>query len=336
MLRSATSPDAADMIRFVLRRALWAIPTLLIVTFLVFCAIRLGTDPVAAYTRLNPRATEETIQAYKDANGLNGSIIEQYLTWLGNFLTFNWGDSILGNRPVWPELKNAMANTLVLGITASVVGISIGLAIGIISALRPRTFFDTGATTAAFVGISIPPFISAVLLQMLFAITIPAWLPWLKLPVAGTYPPGQQGFDFVLRAKHLILPVTVVAIQTIAVYSRYMRASLLEVVNSEYLRTARAKGISERAILVKHALRNALIPIVTVAAIDIGALIGGLIVTERIFRTQGMGDYFLTAYENGDFPQLMPWTVFVVIGVILATLFADLLYAVLDPRIRLD
>ncbi|MGZ7023310.1 MAG: ABC transporter permease subunit, partial [Ilumatobacteraceae bacterium] len=119
-------------------------------------------------------------------------------------------------------------------------------------------------------------------------------------------------------------------------YSRYMRASLLEVVNSDYLRTARAKGISERRILVRHALRNALIPIVTVAAIDIGGIIGGLIITERIFENRGMGDFFLTAYENGDFPQLMPWMVFVVIGVIMANLLADVLYAVLDPRIRLD
>jgi peptide/nickel transport system permease protein len=324
------------VIRFVIRRLLWAIPTLLVITFLVFWAIRLGTDPVAAYTRLNPRATEETIQQYKDANGLNGSILQQYVAWLHNFVTFDWGGSIKGNRPVWPELKNAIANTLVLGICATVVGISIGLLIGIIAATRPRSVFDTGSTTAAFIGISIPPFISAVLLQMLFAITLPAWLPWLKLPVAGQYPPGHQGFDLVLRAKHLILPVTVVAIQTIAVYSRYMRASLLEVQNSDYLRTARAKGISERSILVKHALRNALIPIVTFAAIDVGAIIGGLIVTERIFRTSGMGDFFLTAYENGDFPQLMPWTVFVVLGVILANLVADTLYAVLDPRIRLD
>jgi peptide/nickel transport system permease protein len=326
----------APVIRFVVRRLLWAIPTLLVITFLVFWAIRLGTDPVASYTRLNPRATEETIQQYKDANGLNGTIIQQYVSWLHNFVTFDWGGSIKGNRPVWPELKNAIANTLVLGICASVVGITIGLLIGIIAAVRPRSVFDTGSTTAAFIGISIPPFISAVLLQMLFAITIPAWLPWLKLPVAGQYPPGHQGFDLLLRAKHLILPVTVVAIQTIAVYSRYMRASLLEVQNSDYLRTARAKGISERTILIKHALRNALIPIVTFAAIDVGAIIGGLIVTERIFRTSGMGDFFLTAYENGDFPQLMPWTVFVVLGVILANLVADTLYAVLDPRIRLD
>ena len=115
--------------------------------------------------------------------------------------------------------------------------------------------------------------------------------------------------------KHLILPVTVVAIQTIASYSRYMRASLLEVKNSEYLRTARSKGITERQVIVRHALRNALIPIVTVAALDIGAIIGGLIITEHIFEYQGMGDYFLTAFDNGDFPQLMPWMVLVVLSV---------------------
>jgi len=314
------------------------IPTLFVITFLVFVAIRIGTDPVQSYLRINPRASKAKIQQYKDKNGLNGSIVSQYFSWLHNFVTFNWGRSIKGSRPVWPELKAAMANTLVLGLIATGVGLVIGLSIGILSAMRPRSVFDEGATTVAFVGISIPPYVSAILLQLFFAITLTRWLGLKNpvLPTSGIYPPGHKGFDPVLRAKYLILPVTVVAIQIIAVYSRYMRASLLEVKNSDYLRTARAKGISEKRILVRHALRNALIPIVTVAAIDIGAIIGGLIITERIFQNKGMGDYFLTAYTNGDFPQLMPWMVFVVVGVILANLFADVLYAVLDPRIRLD
>ena len=326
------------MARFVSRRLLWTIPTLFIITFLVFIAIRIGTDPVQSYLRINPRASKAKIQQYKDKNGLNGSIVSQYFSWLHHFVTFNWGRSIKGNRPVWPELKAAMANTLVLGLLATAIGLVIGLAIGILSAMRPRSVFDEGATTAAFVGISIPPYVSAILLQLFFAITLTRWLGLSKpvLPTSGIYPPGHKGFDPVLRAKYLILPITVVAIQIIAVYSRYMRASLLEVKNSDYLRTARAKGISEKRILVRHALRNALIPIVTVAAIDIGAIIGGLIITERIFQNKGMGDFFLTAYTNGDFPQLMPWMVFVVLGVILANLLADVLYAVLDPRIRLD
>ena len=326
------------MARFVSRRLLWTIPTLFVITFLVFIAIRIGTDPVQSYLRINPRASKAKIQQYKDKNGLNGSIVSQYFSWLHHFVTFNWGRSIKGNRPVWPELKAAMANTLVLGLLATAIGLVIGLAIGILSAMRPRSVFDEGATTAAFVGISIPPYVSAILLQLFFAITLTRWLGLSKpvLPTSGIYPPAHKGFDPVLRAKYLILPITVVAIQIIAVYSRYMRASLLEVKNSDYLRTARAKGISEKRILVRHALRNALIPIVTVAAIDIGAIIGGLIITERIFQNKGMGDFFLTAYTNGDFPQLMPWMVFVVLGVILANLLADVLYAVLDPRIRLD
>ncbi len=326
------------MMRFAIRRLMWTVPTMFVITFLVFIAIRIGTDPVQSYLRLNPRASEAKVQQYKEVNGLTGTLVQQYFNWLQNFVTFNWGNSIKGSRPVWPELKQALVNTIVLGSIATFVGVTIGLVIGIISALRPRSFFDNATTTGAFVGISIPPYVSAILLQLFFAITLTRWLGLDKplLPTSGVYPPGHQGFDPVLRLKYLILPVTVVAIQIIAVYSRYMRATLLEVKNSEYLRTARAKGISDKRILVRHALRNALIPIVTVAAIDIGVIMGGLIITERIFENNGMGDFFLTAYENGDFPQLMPWMVFVVLGVILANLLADVLYAVLDPRIRLD
>jgi peptide/nickel transport system permease protein len=326
------------MIRFIGRRLLWTIPTLFLITFLVFIAIRVGTDPVQSYLRINPRASQAKIQQYKVVNGLTGNIVSQYFHWLNNFVTFNWGRSIKGSRPVWPELKAAIANTLVLGSLATVVGVFIGLSIGIFSAMRPRSLFDQASTTGAFVGISIPSYVSAILLQLFFAITLTRWLGLDRplLPTSGVYPAGHKGFDPLLRLKHMILPIVVVAIQIIAVYSRYMRASLLEVKNSDYLRTARAKGVSERRILVRHALRNALIPIVTVAAIDIGGIIGGLIITERIFENKGMGDFFLTAYQNGDFPQLMPWMVFVIVGVILANLLADVLYAVLDPRIRLD
>ena len=192
---------------------------------------RSGGRATSGSTR-GPRQAK--IQQYKEVNGLIGTPPEQYFHWLGHFVTGNWGNSIKGNRPVWPEMKNALANTLVLGIVATVVGVTIGLGIGILSALRPHSKFDTAATTGAFVGFSIPPFVSAVLLQLFFAVYITKWLGLDKpfLPTSGIYPPGHTGFDPVLRAKHLILPVTVVAIQTIAVYSRYMRASLLEVKNS--------------------------------------------------------------------------------------------------------
>ena len=199
------------MLRYTSRRLLWAIPTLLIITFLVFLALRAGTDPVASYLRVNPRATPAKIQQYKEVNGLIGSPPEQYFRWLDHFVTGNWGNSIKGNRPVWPEMKNALANTLVLGIAATVVGVTIGLGIGILAALRPYSKFDTAATTGAFVGFSIPPFVAAVILQLVFAVYMTKWLGLSKpfLPTSGVYPPGHTGFDPVLRAKHLILPVTV-------------------------------------------------------------------------------------------------------------------------------
>jgi peptide/nickel transport system permease protein len=320
---------------------LWAVPTMFIVTFVVFVALRLGTDPIASYAKLNPRASDAKIQEYIDKNGLwDGwrGYIRGYFHWLANFFSgpSEWSRSIKGNREVWPNLKNAAINSLRLGGIALVIGVTIGLAFGIFAALRPGGLRDTSVNTAAFVGLSIPTYVAAILLQLLFAVYWSKWFGESLLPTSGIYPPGHQGFDPVLMAKHMVLPVIVIVIQIVAVYSRYMRASLLEVLGSDYMRTARAKGISERRVLVKHAMRNALIPVVTIAAIDIGAIFSGLIITERIFAYPGMGDYFLTAYTNGDFPELMPWMVLIVVAVVVFNLLADLSYAWLDPRIRLD
>jgi peptide/nickel transport system permease protein len=324
--------------RFVLRRLLWAIPTLLLVTFLVYVAVRVGTDPLASYQRVNQRASDKKIQEYIEINGLYdgvGGYIRGYFKWLGQFLSGEWPRTIKGSREVWPRMKVAMVNSLRLGGIAVIVGVSIGLAIGVFAALRPGSLRDTSVNTAAFFGLSIPPYVSAVLLQLLFAVYWSQWFGDALLPTSGVYPTGHRGFDPWLMAKHMILPVTVVAIQIIATYARYMRASLLEVLSSDFMRTARAKGISERRILVRHALRNALIPVVTIAAIDVGAILGGLIITEAVFSYPGMGLFFLDAYAEGDFPQLMPWMVCVIVAVILFNLLADLSYAFLDPRIRL-
>jgi peptide/nickel transport system permease protein len=212
----------------------------------------------------------------------------------------------------------------------------VGLTLGVFAALKPGKLRDGVINTGAVVGYSIQPFVSAVLLQLFFAVQWSRWFGEPLFPTSGIYPPGQDGFDLYLLLKYMVLPVTVVAIQGIAIYTRYMRASLLEVLNSDYLRTARSKGISERRVLVKHALRNALIPIVTLAALDIGAIVGGLIISEGVFDYPGMGSFFLTAQANGDFPELMPWMVVITTSVLLFNLVADVLYAKLDPRISLD
>ena len=314
----------------------WAIPTLLLVTFLVYIALRLGTDPLQSYLRANPRATKVKIEQYKSVNGLSSNYVLGYFDWLKNFLTFNWPRSIKGSREVWPELKDSLVNTVRLGSLATFVGVVIGLLVGMFAALKPGSRRDVAVNTVAFLGISIPPYITAVLFQLLFAVYWSRWFGSTLFPTSGVYPPGHSGFDLFLMLKHMALPTIVVAIQVIAVYSRYMRSSLLDVLNSDFMRTARSKGISERQILFKHGVRNALIPVVTIAALDIGSIIGGLIITENIFAYPGMGMYFLSAFAAGDFPLLMPWMVIVVASTLMFNLLADVSYAFLDPRIRLD
>ena len=306
------------------------------VTFLVYIALRLGTDPLQSYLRANPRATKVKIEQYKAVNGLSSNYVLGYFDWLKNFLTFNWPRSIKGSREVWPELKDSLVNTVRLGSLATFVGVVIGLLVGMFAALKPGSRRDVAVNTVAFLGISIPPYITAVLFQLLFAVYWSRWFGSTLFPTSGVYPPGHSGFDLFLMLKHMALPTIVVAIQVIAVYSRYMRSSLLDVLNSDFMRTARSKGISERQILFKHGVRNALIPVVTIAALDIGSIIGGLIITENIFAYPGMGMYFLSAFAAGDFPLLMPWMVIVVASTLMFNLLADVSYAFLDPRIRLD
>ena len=324
------------MLRFAFRRLVWAVPTLLLVTFLVYIALRLGTDPLQSYLRTNPRASKEKIEQYKSVNGLSSNYVLGYFQWLKNFLTFNWPRSIKGSREVWPELKDAMANTIRLGTFATVVGVSIGLFVGMFAALKPGSRRDVAVNTGAFLGVSIPPYITAVLFQLVFAVYWSRWFGKTLFPTSGVYPPGHTGFNLVLMLKHMALPMMVVAIQVIATYSRYMRSSLLDVMNSDFMRTARSKGISERQVLLRHGVRNALIPVVTIAALDVGGIIGGLIISENIFAYPGMGLYFLDSFTNGDFPLLMPWMVLVVASTLMFNLVADVSYAFLDPRIRLD
>jgi peptide/nickel transport system permease protein len=323
------------VIRFIVRRMLWFFPTIVFVTFLVYITVRIGWDPVASYQRANPRASRAKLDEYRRVNGLyegTWGYFRGYGEWLKRFVQgpSHWSRSIKGRAEVWPPLRYAIFNTLRLGVISAGLGIIIGLVLGILAARKPGGPFDTVVNGSAFFLGAVPPFVSAVVLQLVFAVQL-GWLP-----PAGVYPPGHQGFDLFLMIKFLVLPVTVVAIQTISAYSRYMRASLLDVSSADYLRTARAKGLSETTILMRHGVRNALIPVVTVVAIDIGALLGGLIITENIFNYPGMGVYFLKSVNDGDFSRLMPYLVIVVAAVLLFNLLADLMYAYLDPRIRID
>jgi peptide/nickel transport system permease protein len=323
------------MLRFIVRRLLWFIPTVLFVTFLVYVAVRIGWDPVQTYVRANPRASDEQIARYREVNGLYdgfGGYVRGYFEWLWAFVQGpdSWPGSIKGGGEVYPTLRYSLFNTLRLAGTAATLGIGIGLFFGVVAGKRPGSWIDGLVNSIAFFVGSIPPFVSAIILQLAFAVQL-GWLP-----AAGIYPPGHQGFDPWLLSKHMVLPVFVVSIQVIGNYTRYMRASLLDVSSADYLRTARAKGLSERQVLRRHTIRNSLIPIATVVAIDIGAILGGLIITENIFNYPGMGVFFIDAANDGDFPRLMPFLVIITLSVLIFNLLADLSYAYLDPRIRLD
>jgi peptide/nickel transport system permease protein len=323
------------VLRFIVRRLLWFIPTIILVTFIVYLTVRIGWNPVASYKRANPRATTAKLEEYKRVNGLYDGFwgyLRGYGEWLKRFVQgpSHWSRSIKGRAEVWPPLRYAIFNTVRLAGIAAILGIVIGLSLGVLAARKPGGRFDTAVNSAAFFLGAIPPFVSGVVLQLVFAVQL-GWLP-----PGGVYPPGHEGFDLWLMIKYLILPVAVVAIQTISAYSRYMRASLLDVSSADYLRTARAKGLPERRILMRHGVRNALIPVVTVIAIDVGAVLGGLIITENIFNYPGMGVYFLKSVNDGDFSRLMPYLVIVVAAVLLFNLLADLAYAYLDPRIRIE
>ncbi len=323
------------MLGYAIRRLLFSIPVLLLSSVLVFAVVHATADP-AALMRSNPRVSQADIARVRHQLGLDKSGPEQYLSWLSHFLRGDWGRSLITGAPVGADIRHALLNSAILGAAGIGVSLIVGVAIGVFSALRQYSVFDNIATGGAFLGLSIPNFWFALMLQILFGLYLTRWLG-LGEPIlytAGMTSPGSTGFHPVDLLRHLVAPALVLAVQIVAVYSRYTRASMLEVLHADYLRTARAKGLKERRVIVRHALRNALIPLTTQVGIDVGAIAAGLIITEQIFQWPGMGMFFITAMKYGDYPQILPWLMITVAFVIVFNLAADILYAVLDPRIR--
>ena len=324
------------MIRYALRRLAAVLSILALISLFTFWAADSITNPTALIA-VNPRITAADRAAYVEALGLDLPFWQRYFAWLGNFVTGDLGTSLVQNgAEVWPLLRTALANTLVLLVVAVTLSLAIGIAVGTLGAVRRGSLLDYAATTTSFFGLSIPVFWLGLMLQLFFGLYFANWLgvtPPL-LPTAGLYSPGQVGFDLVDRARHLALPTMALSLQLVAVYSRYMRSSLLDALGAEYVRTAYAKGLSERAAVLRHGVRNALIPVTTQAALDIGLLVGGLIVTERVFQYPGMGVLFFDALHAGDYAVLLPVVMTVAVAVFVMNFAADLLYGVLDPRIR--
>lgn len=323
------------MLRFVIRRALFSIPVIVIASVLVFIVVKASTNPTAGLTS-NPRITPADIQRIRHSLGLDKSGYQQYTSWLSHFVRGDWGESLLSRRPVGKDIRDALWNSIQLGAVGVIISLFIGVGIGILSALRQYSIFDQAATGAAFFGLSMPNFWFALMLKVFFALYLTKWLG-MNSPIFATFglsDPNLTHFDLVDRIRHITLPATVLAVQIIAVYSRLMRASMLEIMHADHIRTARAKGITERQVVRRHGVRNALVPVTTQLGLDIGAIAGGLIITEAVFEWPGMGQFFVEAMKNGDYPQVLPWMMIVVSSVILFNLLVDISYAALDPRIR--
>jgi len=324
------------MLTFVIRRLLYSVVVLLAASFIIFTFVSVSGDPVA-FLRMQPTASEITIQRIEERKHLNEPIPVQYLYWLKDMLTNQFGTTTIGDRPILPDITRVMGHTLQLVIAAELLAILFAVGIGVYSALRQYSVFDYSATTFSFVGLATPVFWLALMLQVLF-VYIYQWTGVRIFYVANLsgVDPGT-GIHFVLdRAQHLALPVLVLMVASIASYSRYMRASMLEVVNSDYVRTARAKGLPERSVTMRHAFRNALIPLVTIVALNFGGLLGGAVVTETVFGLDGMGLYFINALNNGDPYPVMAWLMVTATLVIVFNLVADIAYGYLDPRVRYD
>jgi peptide/nickel transport system permease protein len=312
------------MLMFILRRLLSAIPTLILVSLFVFTLQKLlPGDPVLAMAgeERDPAVMEYLREKYR----LNDPIPVQYVNWLGNVLTGDFGISMKTDQPVTTLLASKLPVTLELAVLALLIALLIGIPTGIVSAVRKGTAVDYGANIVALSGISIPHFWLGILLIMVFAVK----LQWL--PASGFVTLGE---DLGQNLKTLILPAFVLGAGLSGILMRHTRSAMLEVLRTDYVRTARAKGLFPHTVILKHALRNALMPIVTLTTLLFGELLGGAVLTEQVFSVPGFGKMIVDAVFNRDYSVVQGVVLCVAIGFLLLNLLADVLYRMINPRLR--
>jgi peptide/nickel transport system permease protein len=320
------------VIAFIGRRLLVAIPVVLLATMAVFALVSARGDPLRDF-RHRPGVSQQTLRNLEHEYHLDESRPAQYVGWLGDFVQGDWGTSFRTQRTVTAMVGEATWNSILLVGTALVFSIAVAMLIGVVSAVRQYSTFDHVATGFSYFGFSMPDFFFALMLQLVFVVVLREQLGIHLFYVQGKYSVGQEG-DLGNLLRHMVLPVATLMLTSVAAWSRYQRDSMLEVLNTDYVRTARAKGVPRGQIIRRHALRNALIPFVTVVAIDAGVLLGGVVVVERVFSWPGLGLLFFDALERSDYPVLLAWMAVATVFVVLFNLLADVLYGVLDPRIR--
>ncbi len=335
------------MLTYTIRRLVLSIPTLLFISIVIFLLLQLAPgDPMAQVPLTVP---PEVKQKMREALGLGAPIHVQYWKWLVQFfwvepqvLIDHWFGTAFAEgklrviswqtrSPVMDIVIQRMPQTLWVVGMSYIVGILIALPIGIYSAYRQYSLFDQAGTFISMIGFSIPPFFSGVLVIVIFSVNL-GWFP----SIYDTTHVVNDWDSFVVQLKQMIMPVMVLALQTTAQISRFMRASMLDNLNQDYVRTARAKGLKESVVVMVHVLRNSMIPIITVIALGIPAIFGGAIITETLFKVNGIGQLLLTALFANDLPMVMTLTFIFAILIVVFNLIADVLYGVLDPRIRYD
>ena len=312
------------MTGYIARRLLFVVLVLVAVSMLVFGITALLPANVA-YLILGPFAPPEQVRALELKLGLTDPIWQQYVRWAGGFLSGNLGESTLMNRPIGPLLMEGIGRSMMLTGASFVLIAVIGVGLGIAAALRHGRPLDHGISVGTYLGIAVPEFFWAIIVIIVFA----AWLGWL--PASG-YEPLSAGFT--VWAKHLIAPTMTLVFGHLAHVSRLTRSSMIEVLQSPYVTAARAKGLPERVVVMHHALRNALLPTITVLALDFGRLMGGIVVVETIFAYPGLGRLIVFSIQNRDLPTLQAAILVVAAVYALANLLADLLYARFNPKIR--
>ncbi len=316
--------------RYIIRRVLQAIPLLFLLSLAMFTLLHLlpgGPEAVL----FNPHLTAAARAALRARLGLDDPLPVQYVKWLSSALTGNFGYSFTTNEPVSTIIARRFPNTLELFGSALSLALILAIFLGVVAAVRQGTFTDYSLTVISYFGIAMPVFLLGLFAQDIFGVQL-HWLPTSGTATLGyTLSPVDA---FVDHFEHLILPMLVLAIAFIAGWSRYMRSSMIEVVNQDYMRTARAKGVSPVPLLLRHALRNAVIPLVTIVALDFGSVAGGATITEGVFAWPGMGLLFIDGLTRRDYPVLLAMLMIGAVFVIGFNLIADILYAVMDPRIR--
>ena len=324
------------MLRYIAKRLLFMVPLLFGITVICFTVMHLAPgSPTDLQTQMNPRASVEMKERLRSMYDLDKPLPVQYIRWVGKLARLDLGISFsTDRRPVADKILERLPITILLNVLSMLLIFVVAIPLGVVSAVRQDSLFDRVTAVIVFIGFAVPTFWLALLLMILFGIHL-GWLPisGIRSLNAEYLPPAMAFWDLI---RHLILPVLLAAFGGLAGLSRYMRANMLEVIRQDYILTARAKGLSERAVIYRHALRNALLPVITILGLSIPGLIGGSVIFETIFAIPGMGQLFYMAVLARDYPVVMGILFIGAVLTLFGNLIADVFYALADPRIRVS